>query len=208
MRPCTRGDEPELLARHGAELTRDYVMRRSSSSTARFEWRQREGRSLLEVVRGALALMTDDHCSYCDGHPIDDTGEATVDHFRPKALFAKLAYAWTNLFLTCSACNHAKGERWDELLLRPDDSEFRFERYFECDFATGQLAPAPIASSEEQERARRTIEILRLNRAGTCVRRLQTLRWLRQVALEDDRELAYRYLLPIFRAAFSGAETS
>jgi len=201
MRPCTRGEEPDLLARYRAELTRDYVTRRSANPRARFEWRQREGRSLLEVVREAVAVMTDDHCSYCDGHPINDTGEATVDHLRPKALFSELAYTWTNLFLTCSACNHAKGERWDELLLRPDDPDFRFERYFECDFATGELAPAPTASPDEQARARRTIEILRLNRADTCKSRLRTLRWLRHISSDGDRDLAYRYLIPIFRAA-------
>lgn len=200
MRPCSRGEEPELLAAQRASLTDAYVARRREDSAARFEWRRFNGRSLLEIVRAALALMTDGHCSYCDGHPLNATGEAMVDHFRPKAIFPEHAYAWENLFLTCSACNRAKGERWDELLLRPDDSKFRFERYFECHFATGELAPAPIASPEDQARAHRTIEVLRLNRADACKSRLRTLRWLREVSVDDDSDLSYRYLIPIFRA--------
>ncbi len=202
MRPCTRGPEPKLLEQYGAELLRLHVERRSADPKARFEWREREGRSILTVVREALALMTDGHCSYCDGHPINDTGEETVDHFRPKSRFRDLAYTWTNLFLACSACNHSKGERWDELLLCPDDPDFRFERYFECDFATGELRPAPTASPEDQARALCTIQILRLNRAGTCKSRLRILAQLWNGRLDtDDNDLPYRYLIPIFRSA-------
>jgi hypothetical protein len=29
--------------------------------------------------------MTAEHCSYCDGHPLNATGIETVDHFRPKS---------------------------------------------------------------------------------------------------------------------------
>jgi uncharacterized protein (TIGR02646 family) len=195
MRPCTRGPEPELLARYGPELGREYAERRRSNRTARFEWRQREGRSLLEVVREALALMTDDHCSYCDGHPIDATGEKLVDHFRPKAHpdFYALAYAWTNLFLVCSGCNRAKAEQWDEALLRPDDADYAFERYFEYRFDTGELHPSTLATPLDQERARRTIEILKLNRSGNCKIRQDVVKRLRR----NGEALGYRYLIPL-----------
>jgi hypothetical protein len=124
------------------------------------------------------------------------------DQFQPRAAFCELAYTWTNLFLACSACNRAKGERWDELLLRPDDPDFRFERYFECDFATGELRPAPTAAPEEQARAHRTIEVLRLNRADTCKSRKRTLWVLRHMPSDiGEDDLAYRYLIPIFRLA-------
>jgi uncharacterized protein (TIGR02646 family) len=115
---------------------------------------------LLDVVREALALMTAEHCSYCDGHPLDATGVETVDHFRPKghAAFYELVCTWDNLFLTCTACNLAKRERWNEALLRPDDADFRFERYFEVRFDSGMLEPAAAANAAEQQRARQTIE--------------------------------------------------
>src|SRR3954463_13535083 len=111
MTPCSRGTEPEALANEGAQLGREYAERRRADRRFRFQWR----RSILEAVREALARMTDGGGSYCDGHPIDAMGAGAVDHFRPKSqsAFYELVCAWSNLFLTCTACNHAKGEQWD-----------------------------------------------------------------------------------------------
>lgn len=168
MTPCIRGPEPAALAREGAQIGRDYAVRRREAPGHRFHWPHRDGRSLLEVVREALAVMTAGHCSYCDGHPLGATGVETVDHFRPKGhpAFYELVCTWTNLFLVCTACNHAKREQWDDALLRPDDPDFHFERYFEYRFDSGKLEPATAASPEEQRRALRTIEIFGLNRVG------------------------------------------
>jgi uncharacterized protein (TIGR02646 family) len=202
MTPCLRGAEPELLAREGAQIGRDYAEKRRGTPGFRFQWPRRGGQSVLDVVRAALTAMTAGHCSYCDGHPIDATGTETVDHFRPKGHpeFYELVCAWTNLFLTCSACNHAKGEQWDEALLRPDDLVFSFERYFEYRFDSGELHPAAAATSDEQVRARRTIEILDLNRNGACMSRKRLVNSIIHATaphgLEDG---AYRYLIPLCR---------
>jgi uncharacterized protein (TIGR02646 family) len=204
MTPCTRGPAPELLVRYGAQIGRDYAGRRRENPRFRFQWPQRDGRPVLDVVREALAVMTAGHCSYCDGHPLGATGVETVDHFRPKShiAFHELVCTWTNLFLTCTACNHAKREQWEEALLRPDDADFRFERYFELRFDSGALEPASAASAAEQHRARRTIEILDLNRADLCKSRLRIIREMRRRNAIDDPDdgWAYRYLLPLCRA--------
>jgi len=203
MTPCTRGPEPEVLAREGAQIGRAYAARRRETPEYRFPWPKRGGLSLLEVVREALVVMTAGHCSYCDGHPLDATGVETVDHFRPKSRpeFYELVCTWTNLFLTCTACNQAKREQWDDALLRPDDLEYRFERYFEYRADSGKLEPAATASPEEQQRAQRTIDIFDLNRAGTCKNRLQAARWLRHLASAGELDdYAYRYLYPLCRA--------
>lgn len=203
MTPCTRGPEPEALAREAVRIGRDYAARRGENPSHRFQWPQRDGRSLLQVAREALSVMTTGHCSYCDGHPLGATSVETVDHFRPKSLpeFYELVCVWTNLFLTCAACNLAKREQWDEALLRPDDVDFRFERYFEVRFDSGKLEPAPAASSEDQRRARRTIEIFDLNRADACSSRLRVVRWMRHPDAADDPVdgWPYRYLLPLCR---------
>ena len=144
--------------------------------------------------------MTAGHCSYCDGHPLSATSIETVDHFRPKSRpeFYKLVCEWTNLFLTCTACNLAKRERWDEALLRPDDPEYRFERYFEYRFDTGELQPSAAASFDEQQRARRTIDIFQLNRAGACGSRKRMIRYVRRLEGDDGADdWPYRYLLPL-----------
>jgi len=203
MTPCTRGREPELLARDGTQIGRAYAARRRETPGYQFQWPEREGRSLLAIVREALTLMTTGHCSYCDGHPLDATGIETVDHFRPKSRpeFYELVCTWTNLFLTCTACNQAKREQWDDALLRPDDLEYRFERYFEYRDDSGKLEPAATASAEEQQRAQRTIDIFDLNRVGACVNRKRTVRLLRHFAGTDQLDdCAYRYLIPLCRA--------
>lgn len=200
MTPCTRGPAPEAVARDGAQIGHDYAVRRRENPRHRFQWR----RSMLDVVRQALAVMTAEHCSYCDSHPLDATGVESVDHFCPKghAAFYELVCAWNNLFLTCTACNHAKREQWDELLLRPDDADFSFERYFEVRFDSGILEPAAIASAAEQQRARRTLEIFDLNRPGLCKNRLRNIREMRRGDAADEAVdgWAYRYLLPLCRA--------
>lgn len=196
MRPCTRGPEPEALARDGVALGRNYAARRRENPRYQFQWR----RPLMLVVRDALARMTDEHCSYCDVYPIDAAGEESIDHFRPKGReeFYELVCAWTNLFLACSACNNAKRKQWDEALLRPDDPDFRFERYFEYRFESGRLEPATRASPEDQARARRTIEIFDLNRRGACANRRNTVEWIQRISPDVD---AYRYLIELCRSA-------
>lgn len=196
MRPCTRGQEPEALAREGAMLGREYAARRRTDPAHRFQWR----RSLLQVVRDALGLMTADHCSYCDAHPIDATSEETIDHFQPKGReeFYELVYTWTNLFLACSACNNAKREQWNEALLRPDATDFRFERYFEYHHESGQLQPSTTASPTDRARAQRTIEIFDLNRRGACSNRRRTVEWIQRISPEVD---GYRFLIPLCRLA-------
>ena len=199
MRACTRGPAPELFATHGAERARTYAARRQTEPSFRFQWY----RPLLGAARAALGLMTDERCSYCDGHPIDAVGEETVDHFCPKGRpeFYELVCEWTNLFLTCSACNNAKREQWEKALLRPDDVAFRFERYFEYRFDSGELHPAPTASPDEQARAQATIRIFKLNRPGACTSRKRTVDWIRRLPETPESDLAYRYLVPLCRAA-------
>ncbi len=204
MTPCTRGAEPDVVARHGAQIGRDYAERRLATPGFRFQWPRRDGQSVFEVVRDALVEMTAGHCSYCDGHPIGATGTEAVDHFRPKshAAFYELACAWSNLFLTCTACNHAKREQWDEALLRPDDADFAFERYFEYRFDSGELQPATAAGPDEQRRARVTIEILQLNRPGACMARKRAVRSIRHaVAAGEPEDSGYRYLIALCRGA-------
>jgi uncharacterized protein (TIGR02646 family) len=200
MTPCTRGDAPELLERYGLEIARDYIERRRALPAAEFRWPRRENQSLLEVVRAALVVMTANHCSYCDGHPLGATDVPMVDHFRPKGRdeFYALVCTWSNLFLTCSACNKAKREQWDDALLNPDAPNYRFERYFEFRPESGELQPAAMASADEQQRARRTIDILQLNREQACRCRKRAFRDIRRAARDGDPlDYGYRFLIPL-----------
>lgn len=200
MNPCHRGAPPLLLERFSNEVTQTYIERRTANPSYRFHWPKREGQSLYAVAREALATMTDSRCAYCDGYPINDTGEEQVDHFRPKTRpeFQHLVCAWDNLFLTCSACNKAKLDQWDDKLLRPDEPGFDFSRYFTYRTDSGELVPNKAGSSEEQYRAMTTISILNLNRAGACIARRKMVKsLLLPSAAEELKDLAYRFLIPI-----------
>lgn len=200
MNRTARGPEPGLLQQHGAQIGRDYAQRRRADPSYRYQWPQRDGQRLYDVAHTALRAMTDDRCSYCDGHPIDAVGEDQIDHFCPKGLpqFYELVCAWTNLFLTCSACNKAKRDNWDELLLRSDAEDYAFERYFEYRFDTGELHPNGAASDGDRARAAKTIGLLALNRPGACTMRKRTVRLIRHALSPDERsDVPYRFLLPL-----------
>jgi uncharacterized protein (TIGR02646 family) len=188
------------LERNSIEVTQTYKERRTANPSYRFQWPKCEGQSLYAVIREALAFMTDSRCAYCDGYPIDDTGEEQVDHFRPKTRpeFYHLVCAWENLFLTCSACNKAKLHQWDDKLLRPDEQGFDFSRYFTYRTDSGDLVPNNAASPEDQNRAKTTISMLNLNRAGACIARRNMVRSLLAPSpVEEIESFGYRFLIPM-----------
>jgi uncharacterized protein (TIGR02646 family) len=137
------------------------------------------------------AAQTDEHCSYCDGFPLNSTGIPELDHFQPKGSFPSLAFDWNNLYLACSACNREKLEQWDDALLRPDSPGYGFGRFFKFDTLSGALSPHPGVSEEDQLRARRTIEIFGLNRDDLKRARRAQLKLRRKYA---SPEVAYRFL--------------
>jgi uncharacterized protein (TIGR02646 family) len=200
MQRCRRGPTPDLLAKHGPEIGATYARQRREDSTHRFRWPQRNGQSLYDVAHAALAEMTVHHCSYCDGYPVDATGKEEIDHFRPKSheAFYELVCAWENLFLVCSMCNAAKQSQWEQALLRPDDVDYAFDRYFLFRFDTGALEPAPDIAEGERHRASQTIEILELNRTGACKARLAAVKTIeRRVSDAELADVPYRFLIPL-----------
>lgn len=60
-------------------------------------------------------------------------------------------------------CQAEKRERFDELLLKPDEVDYSFGRYFVANYRTGDIEPLPSASVHEQERAVETIRMYGLN---------------------------------------------
>jgi uncharacterized protein (TIGR02646 family) len=144
--------------------------------------------------------MTARRCSYCDGYPLNATGQDEIDHFCPKshAAFYELVCAWENLFLICSRCNAAKRDRWDPALLRPDDLDYAFDRYFLFRFDSGALEPAPGITEGDRHRALQTIEILELNRTDACRARLTAVKAIaRRVSDDELADVPYRFLIDL-----------
>lgn len=194
MRAFVRGTPPLELERTHADATERLVARRKKDPAAGFRWPEYEGESILPAVRRRLGDLTNEHCSYCDGYPIDAQAVEEVDHFKPHSEFPGEAYSWANLYLSCTACNRAKLAQWSQNLLRPDSPHFTFSRYFIVNALTGDLEPNPAASQADRTRARQTIKMLDLCRPGLASERLRTLKRRLRGALDDDNP-PYRFLL-------------
>ncbi len=179
MMSCARPPAPEILAQNAPSWTARWLERRAADPGAGFRWPTVEGRPANQHILAALNEMTAGHCAYCDGWPLEDTTDPSIDHFRPKAHFPEAAFGWSNLFLACGRCQgpQGKSDRWDDDLLKPDAEDYSFERYFRYVAATGELEPNPQASAKDQRRAEITISLLGLN-AGSrpqSRRRIQRL---------------------------------
>jgi uncharacterized protein (TIGR02646 family) len=139
--------------------------------------------------------MTQSHCAFCDSDNFA-TSLKTIEHFRPKDTFPHLAYTWTNLFLCCNACQNAKGEKFEETLLKPDETEYQFSTYFQCNFKTGELEPNAIATDAQKVQASDTIRLYDLNREDLCIFRLkEAKRWKRRGEDEILDDFGYRYFI-------------
>lgn len=104
---------PPILRERGKALTEACCRDHERGAPLEFDESVYGHRSVKE------ALMEAQHgkCCYCE-HPIRPSGHGDIEHFRPKRAVRQsdtspesrpgyywLAYAWTNLFLSCEVCN-------------------------------------------------------------------------------------------------------
>ncbi len=136
-----------------------------------------------------LAGMTRHHCSYCDENLLGK--QYMIDHFRPKIKFPLQTFEWENLFLCCPKCDIAKGIKFHEDLLKPDQKDYEFDKYFMIDFSNGNLLPNSEANKKNQECARITIDTFRLNSYDRPGARLEELRRYRDIGKYDDSAIDY-----------------
>ena len=183
---------PTLFAQNAARWTVAWRERRGAEPSARFVWPTVDGQRADQLIRPVLRLMTEDHCSYCDVFSVWEAG-ASVDHFRPKSSFVEHAFEWPNLFVACAECQK-RLDRYDDRLLKPDDEDYTFDRYFIYDVESGRIEPNPQANEAEAARARITIELFKLNRVERCV--LRRLEWDNRPLDIDLAKRKYRFVPP------------
>ncbi|MBD8216288.1 hypothetical protein [Erwinia persicina] len=133
MRKLIRIAQPPCLAARFMEWTDRYMTAREVNAATAFSW---YSRACYQDVRTALLAMTQHHCAFCDGF-VGTEGRETVEHFRPKSTYPQEAFLWRNLFPCCDVCQSAKLERYDNLLLKPDEENYQFEHFFICNYGTG-----------------------------------------------------------------------
>lgn len=137
--------------------------------------------------------MTQDHCSFCDGHPMALKLFPTIEYFKPKSSYPELACIWTNLYTCCMYCQQ-KESKYSDLLLRPDAQGYSFKRYFIYDYNKHLLETNSTASESDQERVIVTIKIYRLNTPQKQAAREAELKAFEQSNNNDINNFAYRYM--------------
>ncbi len=125
--------------------------------------RWRSSGACYQAIQIALGNANQEHCAFCDGGLYVES-LCTVEHFRPKSTHPELTYAWQNLFPACNGCQSAKGSKFDEALLKPDDEDYDFAKYFQLNYLSGEIEPLESASQADQVRADVTIRMYGLNK--------------------------------------------
>jgi len=164
------------------------------TKTNTFAWAQYKKRKVNRLLLPILRIQTQDHCSYCDGYPMESRIGDTIDHFRSKTQFPLLAYVWHNLFLSCSNCQQ-KNDFFDKRLLKPDVGGYSFAYYFLFNYTTGFIVPNPRRNQIDQKRASLTIEAFGFNDFGRPEDRLEVLEKFRDSNNPDKDKFSYRFML-------------
>ncbi len=100
-----------------------------------FSWRK----GIYPELRSQLFLLTQGHCTFCDGYPIGENSKETIEHYFPKNDFPLQAYEWENLFYCCDKCQSEANKTPFIATLKPDDATFSINEYFYFDAQTGEL---------------------------------------------------------------------
>ncbi len=190
MRKFQRAVEPEFLAAVWETWGLEWEQRHAANASAAFHWHQIGGERVNQKLLPTLKGQTQDHCSFCDNFPVSPPSIDTIEHFRPKALYPREAYRWTNLYFCCMHCQQ-KSDEFDEAALQPDTVDYQFDRYFRWDYTLGRMEVNEQASPEDQQRARVTIRLYRLNEGHPSLRKRE-LRRRTQSADDPLDDFAYR----------------
>lgn len=101
MIPIEREPEPEILRRKATEWLTKYLAKRDAEPRARPD----SSKYAHDDIVAALRRMSHGKCFYCESKPDDGT---EVDHHVEVVDDPSLTFAWGNLYLSCTRCNHAK----------------------------------------------------------------------------------------------------
>jgi uncharacterized protein (TIGR02646 family) len=193
MMPFNRSAAPDILKDNYKTFGKRWEIRKNANAKAPFNWR-----NTYDITLSQLLIDSHNHCAFCDLRPLKQMG-ATIEHFKPKSLHPLLAYFWYNLFPCCSNCQK-KNDAFSRLLLKPDVPNFEFNDYFIYNYSTGELYPNPSANSKNQERAKITRDLYRLNDFERPEERKQVLEsYLEQQSKGitlDRNDFSFRFMLP------------
>ncbi len=162
---------------------------RVAAARTRFRSRNRQQNAAFQEVRETLAEMCGGvrRCMYCEDSMADE-----IEHVKPKVLYPGSVFVWRNFLYACGPCNGGKGSCYcvfsttdrrvlnvarrrgqaveppppgDPLLIDPRCEDPLHFLQLELR-TTFHFVPRAARETETWQRARRTIEVLDLNRRG------------------------------------------
>lgn len=185
---------------------------RVAAAKSLFSGRNRKGNPTFRVVRSTLDRMCGEtsRCHYCEDSFADE-----IEHIRPKDLYPEQVFVWENYLYACGPCNGtSKGShfavfepasdhfidvtrRRGDPIIPPTEGEYVFIdprsenplSYFKMDLS-GTFFFIPIAppGTREYQRARYTIDILRLNSRDALVKARESAFGSYKARLSEYRE--------------------
>ena len=202
MMKLERLSAPDFLTSQYKKWGKRFKKRKDINPAAVFSWTRYEGQRINLLLLPILMEMTsilgekeNAHCSFCDGFPVEQVSANSIEHFKPKSQFPRLAYTWKNLFYCCSKCQESKLENFDRKLLKPDVSDYSFEYYFQYDTKTGEIIPNPDRTEDDIKKSEKTIELYGLNDHGRPTARKRTIRQYLDSGSPILDEFPYRFVL-------------
>ncbi len=194
MMKIIKTSAPEFLQRNYKKWGKKYKAKRDDLNKGNtFIWATYQKQKVNKLLLPFLRIETNSHCSFCDGFPLDATGE-TVNHFRPKSRFPFLTYVWKNLFYCSKYCNECKGESPERNLLKPDSIKYSFEKYFLFDYDSGKIDVNPALARADKIKADNTIKLFGLNEFNRPFRRRQFLKIFQKTMEPNIEEFPYRFM--------------
>jgi len=194
MMRIVKNPAPEFLRSNYKKWGKRYKAKRKNPTKSNdFVWATYKGQKVNVLLLPFLRTETNYHCSFCDGFPLETTGE-TVEHFRPKASFPLLSYLWANLLYCCKYCNENKGEKFEKLLIKPNDRHYDFETYFLFEYDTGRIEPHPALIGIDRLKAENTIRLYGLNECNRPFRRKFYLKQFQKTQNPDIEDFPYRFI--------------
>lgn len=155
MHGVQRGAEPAALKAIRLRYTPRWVQfyaQKSGRKPSDAKWRSFE-----PLMRQRFSGL----CGYCE-----ESCKGEIDHFRPKSVFPRRVYLWSNWVYACHTCNHSKREKWiTGGYLNPCASAVACapDVYLTFDLKTGEIIPQRGLSPRKRKRALDTAEHLKLN---------------------------------------------
>ena len=164
--------EPTFFAENRADLEEACHLAADAPGSVWEMWRRRSK----GAIREALERVCHGKCVWCET-VVGVEAPPEIDHYRPKSGYYWLMFSWSNMLLSCRACNTQKGSSFpledESQRARHPDDDIRRERPLLINPTLEEpgehIRFQGYSAIGITERGKKTIELLGLNSRGKLV---------------------------------------